>query len=590
MKHAFHIPVLGLAFSIDTPLKVAKFGISSVLSIVDDELIERTRLFYAEKNNLPCVAISKKEDDYRAKRIAAYLDLVHDLVAADIEQLKKQDFKPSSDLTKYFELLPDDTEEKKLYINMLRLTEELERKNIQKTLRNKISAGAIDVNIMSKVDKTNFDLVGNKLDEKYNDALSAIRGFASSKLHSSVVLSAGMNPRLYNYIAELPAFAPDVQGRLQKQLILKVSEYRSAHIQAKYLAKKGVWISEFRVESGLNCGGHAFATDGYLLGPILEEFKQKKEELFAELKAVYRAALEQKGLPEVHELHLKFTVQGGIGTASEQLFLLNYYGFDSAGWGSPFLLVPEATTVDEQTLNDLINAKEEDFYLSNASPLGIPFNNFRKSTAETERRERIAKGKPGSPCIKKYLVSNTEFTQEPICTASREYQRSKIAELESLNLAADAHSDAYDRITEKTCLCDGLATAAYIKYGIINPRERKAVAICPGPNTAFFKNKYTLQQMVDHIYGRKQITLLNRPHIFINELQLYVDYLHTYMSDMAEDVKKIKFADKFRMQLLDGIDYYRSLHKRLTVFGFSDIQNFLGRLAAFEQQLNQKTL
>jgi hypothetical protein len=32
MSHAFHIPVLGLGFSIDTPLKVARYGISSVIS------------------------------------------------------------------------------------------------------------------------------------------------------------------------------------------------------------------------------------------------------------------------------------------------------------------------------------------------------------------------------------------------------------------------------------------------------------------------------------------------------------------------------------------------------------------------------
>ena len=38
--HSFHIPVLGLAFSIDTPIRVARFGISSVISIVDDILID----------------------------------------------------------------------------------------------------------------------------------------------------------------------------------------------------------------------------------------------------------------------------------------------------------------------------------------------------------------------------------------------------------------------------------------------------------------------------------------------------------------------------------------------------------------------
>lgn len=33
MSHTFHIPVLGLCFSVDTALKVAKFGISSVAAL-----------------------------------------------------------------------------------------------------------------------------------------------------------------------------------------------------------------------------------------------------------------------------------------------------------------------------------------------------------------------------------------------------------------------------------------------------------------------------------------------------------------------------------------------------------------------------
>ena len=40
-------------------------------------------------------------------------------------------------------------------------------------------------------------------------------------------------------------------GKLAKTIILKVSDYRSALTQGKILAKKGVWISEFRIESGL---------------------------------------------------------------------------------------------------------------------------------------------------------------------------------------------------------------------------------------------------------------------------------------------------------------------------------------------------
>ena len=74
-------------------------------------------------------------------------------------------------------------------------------------------------------------------------------------------------------------FFLDENGYLKKKIILKVSDYRSALIQGNFLAKKGLWVSEYRIESGLNCGGHAFATDGFLLGPILEEFKDKKEDL-----------------------------------------------------------------------------------------------------------------------------------------------------------------------------------------------------------------------------------------------------------------------------------------------------------------------
>ena len=58
-------------------------------------------------------------------------------------------------------------------------------------------------------------------------------------------------------------------------------------------------------------------------------------------------------------------------------FLLNYYKVDGTGWGSPFLLVPEVTNVDNDTLEKLAIAKEEDYYLSNVSPLGVLFNNFK---------------------------------------------------------------------------------------------------------------------------------------------------------------------------------------------------------------------
>ena len=55
--HRFHIPVMGLSFTIDSPIRVAPFGISSVISIVDDVLIERIRKYYSEKIYFPPLLI-----------------------------------------------------------------------------------------------------------------------------------------------------------------------------------------------------------------------------------------------------------------------------------------------------------------------------------------------------------------------------------------------------------------------------------------------------------------------------------------------------------------------------------------------------
>src|SRR5690606_13983064 len=130
-----------------------------------------------------------------------------------------------------------------------------------------------------------------------------------------------------------------------------------------------------------------------------------------ELYQLCTGAHERNGIPTFAEPRtLKITVQGGIGTAEEQNLLLKYYGIDRTGWGSPFLLVPEATNVDDNTLQQLATAKKDDYYLSHASPLGVPFNNFRPSSSERQRKERVEKNRPGSPCYKKFLVSDTEFT------------------------------------------------------------------------------------------------------------------------------------------------------------------------------------
>ena len=61
--HSVHIPVMGTAFTIDTPIRVAPYGISSVISICDDELCETMRQWWTEKLGWQYTKIKKSEDD-----------------------------------------------------------------------------------------------------------------------------------------------------------------------------------------------------------------------------------------------------------------------------------------------------------------------------------------------------------------------------------------------------------------------------------------------------------------------------------------------------------------------------------------------
>ncbi len=563
-QHRFHIPVMGLAYTVDSPIKVARFGISSVMSIIEDRLIEMMRNYYYPTIRQVYYPITTKEDDYRAKRITDYLNLVNKIVQEQVEKLKKSAFETGSEIAKYFEMLPDESKLKHLYRYMMNTDDKPEKENVELFLRSQIIPGSIDVNIMTKTDRNKYNSDG-ELVEDGSDAVAALRGYAKSDLsNSSVIFSAGLNPRVYNYLEKCNQFDADDEGLFKKKVVIKVSDYRSALIQAKYLAKKGIWVSEFRIESGLNCGGHAFATDGYLMGPILEEFKIKKEELTIAVFELYNPAIISKGRNGFSQPHpIKITAQGGIGTSEEDNFLHNYYGVESTGWGTPFLLVPEATTVDEATLNLLCRAKKEDVVLSNNSPLGVRFYYLKGTSADLEKQERIRKGKPGSPCTEKFLGFNTEFTKDPICTASYKYQKLKIAQLQSLHLPDNEYQQQLTDVLDKECLCIGLSNAASKLYKVPFIKKLEAVNICPGPNIAWFSKVVSLQTMTDHIYGRTNIIEdTQRPHMFIAELSLYINYLKEQLEADAGnelDNKRKKYYQEYYKNLKDGINYYRHL-------------------------------
>ena len=539
---------MGTAFTADSPLKVAHYGINTVVALADDVLLERLRKYYSQLHNLTYNEIRNNTKDYRADRITSYLNMVNKLVTRKFESFTSATHDKFDEIQKYFKMLPDNSSLKQEFHRFTDNSFSFEELSVW--LKKNLSLGSIDVNIMTKVDKTNY-FKKEELPSEYNDAHAGLRGYANSDLESSVVFSAGMNPRLYGYIASFDDFFPDNNGYIKKKIILKVSDYRSAVVQGKFLAKKGLWVSEYRIESGLNCGGHAFATDGFLMGPILAEFRDRRQDLVDETFNVLVSALERVNrIVPNNKLPIKVTAQGGVATAEEHNFLINHYNLDNVGWGTPFLLVPEATTVDKDTRQKLRKAREEDLYLSNISPLGVPFNTLRGSSKEAEKFQKIAEGRPGSPCPRKFLALSNEYGNEGVCTASRLYQKNKIDE-----------NGISDQITDKTCLCMGLAATAVINYEITN-RESKGVSICPGPNMAYFSEELTLSEMVNHIYNNVAgVVRSDRPNMFINELAMYLDYFSKKIDEQKAnwDRASAKKLNTFANNMNQGIIYYKEM-------------------------------
>ena len=83
---------MGTGHSVDTPIRVAPYGISSVISLVDDLLLESISKHYCQIYNLPYEQIPRKAEDGRAKRITAYLNMVGEIVKSKFENKKRTFF------------------------------------------------------------------------------------------------------------------------------------------------------------------------------------------------------------------------------------------------------------------------------------------------------------------------------------------------------------------------------------------------------------------------------------------------------------------------------------------------------------------
>ncbi|MCT4615026.1 MAG: hypothetical protein N4A49_09160 [Marinifilaceae bacterium] len=548
LRHNFHIPVMGTGYTINTPIKVAQYGISSVVSIVDDSLMEKLREFYCNKFSIPFSPINTDNKDYRAERITSYLDTMDDIVSMKFENLKKNISEKKKAFEDFVNNFPDCNSLKNEAIEKIK--SEFKFTEIKDWVNKNIIPGNIDVNIMTKVDKQNH-FEGESLDTEYNDAHSALRGYAQSKTSSSLVLSAGMNLKLYGYIEKFKDFFPDINGNIKKKIILKVSDYKSALVQGKFLAKKGIWVSEFRIESGLNCGGHAFVSNGSLIGVILEEFKSKKEQLKDLLFKETKSALEKKNIDtQRFNPKINITAQGGVGTSEEHNFLISNYNLKSVGWGSPFLMATDVCDIDNETLDKIENSKPNDYYLSHASPLGVRFNNI-----DFEKNDQDA---TGYKCTKAYMAFNTEFTEKPICTATKFYKQKKKEQILNSSDSSESKNKQIKMLEAKTCLCNGLAKSILVKKGIDSYETSGNLSICPGPNMAYFNKRTNLNSLIKHIYGKKDIlNNYKRPHMFIQELVLNLEYLKELISSSQENIDKQ--AKTIKKNLLNGIEYYKEL-------------------------------
>ncbi|MEX1211946.1 MAG: hypothetical protein WEA36_03795 [Balneolaceae bacterium] len=544
--HAFHIPVMGTGHSLDTPIRTAHFGIQSTMSVVDDQLIETLRRYYCNLWSLPYESISASDPDGREKRITAWLECVRTIIDSRMETLRATPLFSDSEKDRYFRLLDPESTIGGLYHRLRKSSEPARSPEEIHKLESAIKPGRIEVNIMAKVDALHPEKGEVFMSDHYRDGHSALRGVANSSLDLSLVLSAGFNPGLYSYLSQFRDFYRDSSGAIRKQIVLKVSDFRSALIQGKFLAKKGLEVSEFRIESGLNCGGHAFDAGGHLLPAILKEFQEKRTQLRTSFQPLIDAFYEKMNweLPNPDSIEpVRLTVQGGIGTHGEHRRLTDAYGMDRTGWGSPFLLVPEATCVDQETTSLLENAGEKDLFLSAFSPLGVPFNTVRDSGSEQYTAERAKTNKPGSACPKGFLVSNTEFTENPICTASTQYQLLKIQSVKESGLPESVKDRTISGVLEKSCLCQHLGNGALIRLGIRKPSYGRQ-SICPGPNIAWFNRSYTLEEMMHHIDGSEpSLVPTNRPHMFANELRLTCDRLIQRMDEALYD-EELKGEDE----------------------------------------------
>jgi hypothetical protein len=98
--------------------------------------------------------------------------------------------------------------------------------------------------------------------------------------------------------------------------------------------------------------------------------------------------------------------------------------------------------------------------------------------------------------------------------------------------------------------------------------------------------------MADHIYGR--LNLLNdtyRPHMFIKELELYINYLKNLIKNLLEPAtpKEANYFANFKENLFSGIEYYKGLIPEMKEESEKIVSSFKTDLLNLEAKLKTIT-
>jgi len=120
-----------------------------------------------------------------------------------------------------------------------------------------------------------------------------------------------------------------------------------------------------------------------------------------------------------------------------------------------------------------------------------------------------------------------------------------------------------ENILSKSCICHDLAGVATVKNGIDN---NATPAICCGPTIVNFSKIATLEEMVDHIYGRLSLlTNPDRPHMFIREIMIYIEYLRKEIEkcSLKLSTHTPEHFREFKANLLKGIDNYSRIAEQI---------------------------